>query len=110
MVPGLQIDLIKSPTVLRNISVLYTNSDQLLNKFDELNSRIITEKPDLILLVEVFPKVNDYFLGSPRLHIPFYTFLILISPPQVEELPYTLLIILFQLRYLFAQIFPNISG
>ena len=36
--------------------------------------RIIAEKPDLILLVEVLPKVNDCFVGSPRLHIPFYTF------------------------------------
>ena len=59
--------------MLRNLNVLYTNCDQLLNKFDELNSIIKLNKPDIILLVEVIPKAQKSPILAPSLHIPHYT-------------------------------------
>ena len=51
------------------MQVLYTNCDQLLNKFDELLTIVDDTKPDLILLTEVIPKAQTLPIGIPRLSI-----------------------------------------
>jgi len=50
--------LSKHTDISRPLQVLYTNCDQLLNKFDELLTIVGNDKPDLILLTEVIPKAH----------------------------------------------------
>ena len=57
---------------LNNLQVLYTNCDQLLNKFDELLTIVEHSKPDIILLTEVIPKAQVLPIGLSRLTIPQY--------------------------------------
>ena len=56
--------------VSRPLQILYTNCDQLLNKSDELLTIVGDEKPDIILLIEVIPKVHTLPIGVPRISIP----------------------------------------
>jgi len=53
-----------------DLQVLYTNCDQLLNKFDELSTIANDTKPDLILLTEVIPKAQTLPIGISRISIP----------------------------------------
>ena len=39
-----------------HLNVLYTNADQFLNKCDHLLISITIDRPDIILITEVFPK------------------------------------------------------
>ena len=56
--------------VSRPLQILYTNCDQLLNKFDELLTIVGDEKPDTILLTEVIPKAQTLPIAVPRISIP----------------------------------------
>ena len=53
----------------RDLLVLYTNCDQLINKFDELLTIVDNVKPDLILLTEVIPKAQILPIGLPSSYI-----------------------------------------
>ena len=52
-----------------DLLVLYTNCDQLFNKFDELLTIVDNVKPDLILLTEVIPKAQILPIGLPSISI-----------------------------------------
>ena len=52
---------------------MYTNCDQLSNKFDELHTVICSDSPDIILLVETIPKAQKTPIGLPSLSICNYT-------------------------------------
>ena len=54
----------------RDLLVLYTNCDQLINKFDELLTIVDNVKPDLTLLTEVIPKAQILLIGLPSISIP----------------------------------------
>lgn len=41
------------------LSLYYTNADNLMNKIDELKARIHTISPDILVLVEVYPKTGS---------------------------------------------------
>jgi len=49
---------------------LYTNSDQLLNKHDDLLMQIADSPPDIILITEVIPKAQTNPIDEARLNIP----------------------------------------
>lgn len=42
-----------------SLSLCYTNADNLMNKIDELKARIHTISPDILVLVEVYPKTGS---------------------------------------------------
>jgi len=52
---------------------MYTNCDQLINKFDELLTVIYSDYPDIILLVETIPKAQKTPIGLSSLSIPNYS-------------------------------------
>ena len=49
--------------------LLYTNADSLINKLDDLQSRISLRHPDIICVAEVFPKHCAYDVTATKLHI-----------------------------------------
>ena len=55
---------------LGTLHVLYTNCDQLINKYDELLTIVDNVKPDLVLLTEVIPKAQILLIGLPNISIP----------------------------------------
>ena len=53
--------------------MLYTNTDQFINKRDDLSMLICNDEPDLILLTETIPKAQTLPISPALLHIPGYT-------------------------------------
>ena len=43
---------------MKQLKVLYTNADQLINKRDDLSMKIAGNEPDLIMVTEVIPKAQ----------------------------------------------------
>ena len=41
------------------LTVLYTNADNLINKMDEVRARVVVTNPDIIIIIEVYPKTCD---------------------------------------------------
>ena len=54
------------------MKVLYTNSDQLVNKRDDLCMAIAGVEPDLIMVSEVIPKAQMHPIHSALLSVPGY--------------------------------------
>ena len=54
------------------LSCMYTNSDSLINKFDELKDRIKEENPDIIGITEVLPKNSRYIVEKSELNMEEY--------------------------------------
>jgi len=59
---------------------MYTNCDQLSNKFDELQTFICSNCPDIILLVETIPKAQKTPIELPSLSICNYSLFINFDP------------------------------
>ena len=51
---------------------MYTNTDQFINKRDDLCLLICSNEPDLILLTETIPKAQKLPMDLALLHIPGY--------------------------------------
>ena len=51
---------INKTRTLDKFSVLYTNADQLPNKYDDLLTLIAGNEPDIIIITEVLPKLQKY--------------------------------------------------
>ena len=54
----------RNPKVTKEVSnegltLFYTNADQFVNKRDDLVAIIADDKPDIILIAEVIPKMPD---------------------------------------------------
>ena len=58
---------------IKDITVLYTNADQFLNKINDLEMLIAGSVPDLILITEVLPKYYLYCINKASLMIPGYS-------------------------------------
>ena len=52
------------------MKVLYANVDQLLNKVEDLKTKISDEAPDLMLFTEVIPKAQKNPIHEPLMKIP----------------------------------------
>ena len=51
---------------------MYTNSDQLVNKRDDLCMAIAEREPDIIMITEVIPKAQVLPIAPALLHLPGY--------------------------------------
>ena len=60
--------------------VFYTNSDQLLNKHDDLLMQIADISPDIILITEVIPKAQINPIDEARLNIPGFNVFLNFDP------------------------------
>ena len=49
----------KDSVEIENISFMYTNADCLLNKMDELQTRVQEEEPHIIAIAEYNKKTQD---------------------------------------------------
>ena len=56
-----------------SLKVLYTNTDQFLNKRDDLCMRITGNEPDVIILTETIPKAQTLPIAPAMLTISSYT-------------------------------------
>ena len=65
---------------LHKFKILYTNSDQLLNKPDDLLMHIADNPPDIILITEVIPKAQIHPIDEARLNIPGFTVFLNFDP------------------------------
>ena len=59
-------------TITKDITVLYTNADQFLNKINDLEMLIAGSEPDLMLITEILPKNHLYPINKASLMIPGY--------------------------------------
>ena len=50
-------------TITKDITVLYTNADQFLNKINDLEMLIAGSEPDLMLITEILPKHHLYLIN-----------------------------------------------
>ena len=57
---------------LTELDILYTNTDQLVNKMDDLSTLIAGDEPDLILISEILPKHCVSSLSAARLALDGY--------------------------------------
>ena len=57
--------LFRGNHVKEGLSIYYTNADNLLNKFDELLTRVQLDSPDILIITEVFPKTGKATDISP---------------------------------------------
>ena len=57
----------------QNISVLYTNADEFINKREDLCMMITGEEPDVMILTEVIPKAQVLPIAPALLAIDGYT-------------------------------------
>ena len=63
--------------ILKNntdVSILYTNADQFLNKRDDLAMMIVENKPDIILITEVIPKSQSNPINPSLLSLDGYNY------------------------------------
>ena len=49
-------DFLSNESFLNKLKCYYTNADCLLNKIDELEVVISIENPDIVIMMEIFPK------------------------------------------------------
>ena len=62
-----------SVNIVNALRCLYFNADSLLNKFDEMKTRFVTEdKPDIIAITEVLPKNARYLVNKAELSLEGY--------------------------------------
>ena len=54
------------------LRVLYTNTDQFINKRDDMLMLIAGDEPDLIIIMEILPKVHCYTISPACLAINGY--------------------------------------
>ena len=66
------------------LKVLYTNTDQFLNKRDDLCLFIAGDEPDVILLTEVIPKAQHIPINPVLLSIPGFTMYSNFNPDQSD--------------------------
>ena len=66
--------------ITKDITVLYTNADQFLNKMNDLEMHIAGSEPDLILITEILPKYHLYRINKASLMIPGYLFYLNFDP------------------------------
>ena len=59
---------------------MYTNTDQFVNKRDDLCALICSNEPDVILLTETIPKAQRLPMDLALLHIPGYVLYINFTP------------------------------
>ena len=55
------------------MKILYTNTDQFLNKRDDLCLRIVGSEPHVIILTETIPKAQILPISPATLAIPGYS-------------------------------------
>ena len=60
-------------TTQMSFNIMYTNADQLFNKFNELELLVQTKIPDIIAITEVKPKNNRYTPYVGELNLEGYT-------------------------------------
>ena len=58
--------------MVKNIFILYTNADSLLNKLEELKSIAYQKKPEIIVITEIMPKSSWSKVGSVEFSIEGY--------------------------------------
>ena len=73
-------DTLSHKKTTNDISVLYTNADQLLNKINDLEMLIAGNEPNLILITEILPKNHLYLLNKACLMIPGYSLYLNFDP------------------------------
>ena len=62
-----------SVNIVNALRCLYFNADSLLNKFDEMKTRFVTEdRPDIIAITEVLPKNARYIVNKAELSLEGY--------------------------------------
>ena len=57
---------------MKQLKVLFTNADQLINKRDDLSVKIAGNEPDLIMVTEVIPKAQALPISPALLALPGY--------------------------------------
>ena len=67
-------------TITKDITVLYTNADQFLNKINDLEMLIAGSEPDLMLITEILPKHHWYLINKASLMIPGYSLYLNFDP------------------------------
>ena len=55
LVSVLLIPLLTGQSLSKDITILYTNADQFLNKINDLKMLIVGSEPDLILITKILP-------------------------------------------------------
>ena len=65
-------DKATSVTTISQLKIFYTNTDQFLNKRDDLLMLIANDEPDILILTEVIPKVQLQPITLSRLILPGY--------------------------------------
>ena len=68
----------------KSLSVLYTNTDQFINKRDDMCMLIAGREPDIILLTEVIPKAQVNPISPSLLAIPHYTMYLNFNPSHAN--------------------------
>ena len=66
------------------LKILYTNTDQFLNKREDLCLFIANDEPDIILLTEVIPKAQHHPISPALLSIPGFTMYSNFQPHQSD--------------------------
>ena len=57
---------------MMGIKCFYTNSDQLLNKIEDLKMLIADDEPDVMMITEVIPKAQKHPISDTQLNIEGY--------------------------------------
>ena len=73
--------------ILKNntdVSILYTNADQFLNKRDDLAMMIVENKPDIILITEVIPKSQSNPINPSLLSLDGYNYHLNFNPEDED--------------------------
>ena len=67
-------------TITKDITVLYTNADQFLNKINDLEMLIAGSELDLMLITEILPKHHFYLINKASFMIPGYSLYLNFDP------------------------------
>ena len=62
--------------------MLYTNADQLVNKWDDLCMQIAGTEPDVIMITDVIPKAQLFPLSPALLAVDGYNLFTNFDPTQ----------------------------
>ena len=66
------------------LKCMYTNSDQLVNKRDDLCMAIAGREPDVIMITEAIPKAQVLPIGTAVLAVPGYTLFTSFDPDSAN--------------------------
>ena len=77
-------DNVTSVKTISQLKVFYTNTDQFLNKCDDLLMLIASDEPDILILTEVIPKAQSNAITFSRLALPRYFVHANSDPDQVN--------------------------